>query len=332
MRVSVLHEEIAADAALDSVDTQVQVNAVMQALRASGYECEETIFSLDAPEMVECLKQHQPQVVFNLVESVFGQNRLMHIAADYLDANGFCHTGVSGLTLHVTTDKLFAKHLMTAFGIPTPAWQAITAETTAVSAAHLPLIIKPYTEDASTGIDDSCLCRTPEAFAAKMTAIQAEKRRQYLAESYIEGREFNVSMIGVNGQPVVLPLAEMCFVDYPPEKPRIVNYAAKWDPSSFEFHKTVRRFDFPAEDQPLLQAITGVCQQCWRSFHLSGYVRVDLRVDKDNKPFVLEINGNPCIAPDSGFAAAAGQAGYSYERFIAMIVTDALDRYPGKVF
>ena len=107
----------------------------------------------------------------------------------------------------------------------------------------------------------------------------------------------------------LLPPAEMCFVGYPAGKPRIVNYAAKWDEHSFEFHATPRRFDFGAEDGDLLQRLAATARACWRLFDLRGYARVDCRIDGRGEVQVLEVNINPCLSPDAGFAAAAAQAG-----------------------
>ena len=102
---------------------------------------------------------------------------------------------------------------------------------------------------------------------------------------------------------------EMLFIDYPAEKRRIVDYAAKWHAGSFEFRNTVRRFDFDEGDRPLLAQLEAIAGSCWRLFGLRGYARVDCRVDAAGRPWVLEVNINPCLSPDAGFAAAAARRG-----------------------
>jgi D-alanine-D-alanine ligase len=126
-----------------------------------------------------------------------------------------------------------------------------------------------------------------------------------------------------------MPVSEIVFEDYPAGKSRIVDFKAKWIPESFEYVHTVRRFDFPAGDQPLIERLETLSLRCWDVFRLTGYARVDFRVDAAGEPWILEINGNPCVAPDAGFMAATAQAGISYAQTFQIIVNDALRRgYP----
>jgi D-alanine-D-alanine ligase len=120
----------------------------------------------------------------------------------------------------------------------------------------------------------------------------------------------------------VLPLAEMTFVDFPAGKPRIVDYEAKWDEASFGYNNTVRRFDFGPEDAGLLASLREISLACWKLFDLAGHVRVDFRVDAAGNPYVLEVNTNPCLSPDAGFAAAAARAGLTPEQVMARILGD----------
>jgi hypothetical protein len=101
-----------------------------------------------------------------------------------------------------------------------------------------------------------------------LPALLEERRRrlggEWFIEAFVEGREFNLSLLGGPQDMQLLPPAEMCFVGYPAGKPRIVNYAAKWDEHSFEFHATPRRFDFGAEDGDLLGRLAATAKACWR--------------------------------------------------------------------
>jgi D-alanine-D-alanine ligase len=119
-----------------------------------------------------------------------------------------------------------------------------------------------------------------------------------------------------------LPPAETLFRDYPPGKPRIVDYAAKWDAASFEYNNTLRRFEFPATDAALLARLRAVALACARLFDLHGYARVDVRVDAAGTPWVLEVNANPCLSPDAGFAAAAAAAGLDGTAVLQRILGD----------
>ncbi|OQC54427.1 MAG: D-alanine--D-alanine ligase B [Deltaproteobacteria bacterium ADurb.Bin022] len=122
----------------------------------------------------------------------------------------------------------------------------------------------------------------------------------------------------------VLPIAEMLFQDYAPDKLKIVDYKAKWDADSFEYNNTVRKFNFDDEDALLISSLQDIALQCWNIFSLRGYARVDFRVDKNNKPWVLEVNTNPCLSPDAGFAAALERAEIKYHEAIGLIIDNAL--------
>jgi D-alanine-D-alanine ligase len=147
--------------------------------------------------------------------------------------------------------------------------------------------------------------------------------KNWFLEEFIRGREFNLSLIGGKGGPVVLPPAEMQYVGYPENKPKILNFASKWDEESFEYHHTIRTFDLPAKDNALITEMTYICYHCQKIFELKGYARVDFRVDENNKPYVLEVNINPCLSPDAGFPAACQKAGMSYTEMIDHIIYDA---------
>jgi D-alanine-D-alanine ligase len=174
--------------------------------------------------------------------------------------------------------------------------------------------VKPVWEDASVGIDDESVidAGSRDELRLAMAARREKVGGEVFAETYIDGREFNLSLLGDRNHPRVLPAAEIEFVNFPGGKPRIVGYAAKWDESSFEYRATARRFDFPAADAPLLSRLGDLAVECWRCFGLSGYARVDFRVDAAGRPFVLEVNANPCLSPDAGFQAAASRAGLSF--------------------
>jgi D-alanine-D-alanine ligase len=103
-----------------------------------------------------------------------------------------------------------------------------------------------------------------------------------------------------------------------------VGHRAKWEADSFEFHHTPRRFDFPPGDEELLARLQHLATACWRLFGLRGYARVDFRVDRQGRPWILEVNANPCLSPDAGFIAAADRAGLSFEAMIQRILDQAL--------
>jgi len=121
----------------------------------------------------------------------------------------------------------------------------------------------------------------------------------------------------------VLPPCETLFTDWRPEKPRIVGYAAKWRPESFEYRHTRRRLSFPAEDRKLLRELGELALRCWELFGIAGYARVDFRVDAEGRPWILEVNPNPCLTDETGLAGAAEVAGLAPADVVERIVVAA---------
>ncbi|MCC6359598.1 MAG: hypothetical protein IT450_12710 [Phycisphaerales bacterium] len=260
-----------------------------------------------------------------------------------------------------TSSKLVAKRMLTARGIATPPWRQPGRDDSTLQ-PPCRCIIKSVWEEASVGIDDASIIDAVST--RQLDAIIAARAPQLggeaFAEAFIEGREFNLSLLGgpcggpvsdrsflcahvlpekdrsENGPPkpnrsetgppvpIVLPPAEIDFIDFPAGKPRIVGYAAKWDDRSHEFHHTPRRFDFPDGDTPLLANLSRIAVDCWNLFDLAGYARVDFRVDSAGRPWVLEINANPCLSADAGFMAAAGQAGLSLTNVVERLLSAAV--------
>ncbi len=194
-----------------------------------------------------------------------------------------------------------------------------------------PWILKPAYEDASLGLDGDAVCATRAAALTRAAELLRRFPGQPLVvERYLPGRELNVSLLaapaGAGAPPMVLPVAEIEFVDYPPGMPRIVGYEAKWQPESFAYTHTVRRFPREDDAAPLLAEARRLALAAWRACGLSGYGRVDLRLDERGVPHVLEVNANPCLAADAGFMAATEQAGLSAAEVISRILEDAVAR------
>ncbi len=136
----------------------------------------------------------------------------------------------------------------------------------------------------------------------------------------MEGREFNLSLLASDGRPDLLPPAEMVFRHYPADKVKMVCYRAKWEETSFEYRHTARSFDLGAADAALLEELERLAMACWDLFNPRAYARVDFRVDSEGRPWILEVNVNPCLSPDAGFAAAAEHAGLSMETVVRRII------------
>ena len=317
-KVAILHGAVAADSGADEQDVLVQADFVARTLAGLGYTPVAVPLTLDLAAARARLLALKPAFAVNLVESIDGQGRLIHLAPALLDAVGLRYTGSATEAIFLTSHKPLAKQAMAAAGIPTPPW-ATAAEAPAFGG---PYIVKSVWEHASIGIDDSSIVADPRKLPGLLRRRQRRHGGDWFAERFIDGREFNLALLAGPGGIELLPPAEMLFRDYPPGKPRIVDYAAKWDADSFEYNNTVRRFDFPAGDADLLGRLRRVALDCARLFDLHGYARVDVRVDAAGTPWVLEVNANPCLSPDAGFAAAAAAAGLDGPAVLQRILAD----------
>ncbi len=322
MKVIILYDRPHADADPDHADILVQMEAVGQALGQLGHEYAELPFSLDLRDSMNALRHQAPNLVFNLLESVEGSGRLIHLGPAVLDFIGIPYTGSPTEALFLTSNKLLTKTLLKGAGISTPESLSMEEVECGATIPEGPYIIKSVWEHASIGIDDASVVTVidPRRLTREMERRSEKLGSACFAERYIEGREFNLSLLAEDQGPQVLPPAEILFDHYPTGKARIVGYRAKWDRDSFEYRHTRRCFAFNKGEESLLQDMAETARQCWHVFGLSGYARVDFRVDEQGRPWVLEINANPCLSPDAGFAAAAAQAGLDFRQIIERLV------------
>lgn len=317
MHVAIVHDRITDADAPDAIDVLHQADAVGAALGALGHTSVRIECCLDLASVRHLLEQSGADIVANLVESIEGKGQLIHLLPSLLDTMGLPYTGVGAEAMLLTSNKVLAKQWMAAADIPTPPWITLSGKNDCASAAidfkQGAWIIKSVWEHASIGLDEKSIVNGESGNGIR-NLLKANTGRlggTCFAEAFIEGREFNLSIIGGNSDPEVLPPAEIIFEGYSKEMPKIVDYRAKWDETAYAYHHTPRNFDFSSNDTALLERIKNITHRCWESFNLRGYARVDFRVDDAGNPWVLEVNANPCLSPDAGFAAALDRAGIS---------------------
>jgi D-alanine-D-alanine ligase len=319
----VLHGALAGAPGPDEADVLVEAEAVGSALSALGFATRRLVVGLDLGALRDALADAPPTVVFNLVEAIGGSGRLIHLAPAILDELGVAYTGSPTEAIFLSSNKRVAKRLLAAAGVPTPPW--VEGEGVAGGVWGGPWIVKSVWEHASIGLDDRAVVPTLAEARARVEERATAPGGPWFAEAFIEGRELNVALIaGAHGVPEALPVAEIRFEDWPAGRPRLLGYAAKWEPESLEYRHTVRRFIDPGAEPDLAARLVALARQCWALLGLAGYARVDFRVDEAGRPWVLEVNANPCLSPDAGFAAALAEAGVPFERAVGRLVEDAL--------
>jgi D-alanine-D-alanine ligase len=322
MNIVLLHDAVGEGSSPDELDVYAQMDAIEPALRELRHTFSRIPLALNLEAGAAALRERRPDLVFNLSESMGGSGRLIHFAPALLETLGIPYTGCPADAVYCTSNKLIAKRILRSVGIPTPVSYSLAELRRGVEIVPGRYILKSVWEHASRGLDEDSVVRAGtsgvllEALESKLPALADEG----FAEQYIDGREFNLSVLCG----AILPQAEIVFEGYERSKPKVVGYRAKWDEGSYEFHHTPRRYEFPHADKPLLIALDTLAMECWKVFGLRGYARVDFRVDEENRPYVLEVNTNPCLSPDAGFAAAVARAEITFTESVRRIVNDAV--------
>jgi D-alanine-D-alanine ligase len=324
VRVVVAHPAIAEDADRSTRDVLDQAAMVIEALAGTATPC--TTVAVAGGRVWDELQLDDDAVVFNLLEAPPGAPLLQAAATAALELLGLPFTGSSAAAIWLTTDKIATRALLADAGLPVaPGGPLDTDRPDVLDRVPPPWIIKPAWEDASVGLDGRPVCDTRTQALAR--AAQLSRRfpgQPVLVERFLPGREFNVSLLEAEDGVRVLPVAEIEFVDFPPEVPALVGYEAKWEDGSFADTHTVRRF--PRGESALFARLATIAAACWRACGLSGYGRVDIRLDETGAPYVLEVNANPCLAPDAGFLAAAAVAGLTHGDVVRAVLAAALQR------
>lgn len=266
------------------------------------------------------VESENPDCVFNLVESVSGTSRLIHVPPIYLEELRLPYTGCPAHAIELSNDKVLAKRILAMLQVPTPRWGLPKA----MPVEPGTWIVKAQHEHASYGMSQSNVVEGTAAAVELAKKLEFEHKIDWMIEEFIDGREFNVSIVEGSEGPRLLPIAEILFENYGTDLHKIIDYKAKWDEESFEYRNTVRRYDFPPSERPLLTALADYSLKVWSGFDLRGWARIDYRIDRRGVPFVVDVNANPDLSLDAGFMTAAGRAQIAPHEAIRMITDAAL--------
>lgn len=301
-----------------------EVGAIEESLRECNFN--PYVLSVDhfSKEIVQLLAKIAPKFVFNLCEEINGRSELEMCVAGLLDLMGIPYTGSGPIALGLALNKFHTKQVLRAAGLPSARGYLHSPGTKpSKRCTRFPVIVKPAHEDASLGINAGSVCHDNEHLENQVEYIHSVYQQDALVEEYLDGREFNVSIIGI--EPEVLAISEIDFGGLPDDEPRIVSYRAKWDEESSVYGGTTPIC--PAQiSKRLEKRIKEIAIRSYRAVGCRDYARVDMRTDARGNPHVLEVNPNPDISPKAGFARAAGAAGYSYTEMVLRITRCALER------
>jgi D-alanine-D-alanine ligase len=274
------------------------------------------------------LNRLRPDVVFNQYDDVVhGALYEMRVAA-FIRMLGYPMTGSPALGLGLSRYKYMSLSLLKGAGLPVPPSTALVERLSDIEEHKwvFPLIVHAAQEHAGIGLDRNSVVLTKTALKEKAREILRTYKQPALVQHFLQGREFNVGLLG--GRKIqVLPLAEVDYSQLPRKIPPIMSYAAKWVETSVEYQRT--KVICPARvDAPLAASISKTAAKAFRSVGGWGYGRVDIRLDEDGQPVILEVNCNPCLDSGMGLARSAEQAGIDYPQLLQTIVKAAFDGPP----
>jgi D-alanine-D-alanine ligase len=331
LRVCVLYNEdqrLAWGEEWDSIgvsSVREEVQAVGEACRELGWEA----VPLPAPEepyrLLGVLAAAQPDVVFNLVEALRGDARLEAGVAVLLAMTAIPYTGSPPLALALALEKPLAKMILAGHGVPVASGRVLERGDEPLEGLRFPLIVKPTREDASHGITCQSVVWDERGARARARYVIEKYAQPALAEELVEGREFTVPILGSTSLATALPLTEIDLSGLPSGHPKIQTYEAKWVEQSVVYKATT---EMPARDvaPETADLLRTTALAAYRALGLRDYGTVDIRLDPQGAPVVLEVNPNPVMTPTTGLARAAARGGLEFPRLIDWIVQQACGR------
>jgi D-alanine-D-alanine ligase len=272
----------------------------------------------------------RPDIVFNFAEGLIGVNRESHIPA-ILEMLQIPYSGSDALTLGICLDKSRAKEILTYHKIPNAKFLVANhLEDIAATRFDFPLIVKPISEGSSKGIFSSSFVKNTRELEDEVSRILSSYNQPALIEEFLSGREFTVAVLGNGDETEVLPIIEIRYEDFPEDVVPLYSYEAKWILDTKENNFDV--FECPAKiDSKLEDKIKETVLRTYTVLRCKDWSRIDVRLDKNGIPNIIEINPLPGIMPDpnenSSFPKAARAAGMDYNQMIQRVLYSASKRY-----
>jgi D-alanine-D-alanine ligase len=301
---------------------------ILRILGVGGYETGELGVTNDISAALSALVEMKPDAVFNLCESIHGDNRFESLMPLLMDLSNIAYTGSCPFGLSLALRKEKVKDILRGCGIPVARGGLVVAvEDCARMEVGFPAIVKPAREDASVGICSASVVHNQQALEQRVAYVLENYRQPVLVEEFIAGREIYVSILErVDADPMVFPFFEIDFSDMPSDRPNIVSFEGKWLEDSVEY-KGTRPVRCEGLSTELRDLIATTALKAFRAVGLRDYGRMDFRLSAAGVPYVIDVNPN-CDLSDlaGGYSRAAKAAGLSYKELILRIAELALTR------
>jgi D-alanine-D-alanine ligase len=303
----------------------MEILSLITSTLQSRYNSVHTLgFNKNITGIISKINNINPDIIFNFVESIEGDTKYEICVTGMFDILGYSYTGNSSLCLGNCLIKNRTKQLLQFNGINTPGYYVQKYGRKIMEKDlpfRYPVLLKLINEDASIGISENSVANNFSELTQQIEFLFDNYKQDILIEKYIKGRELNVSILG--GE--LLPISEINFTGLPDSLPKIVTYEAKWSPNSV-YYKNSNPV-VPAElNEVQLKRIENVALKSYEILGCRDYARVDIRLNARNIPYVIEVNPNPDISPDSGFIRSAEAGGIMYEDILMKLADYALRR------
>ncbi len=301
------------------------IETVLCSLRNNFQRVDVYPVGADIIKMISFLTDYKPDIIYNFVESVEGNSEYECYIAGLFDLLGFSYTGNSSMALGNCLVKARTKHILQANKILTPNFFLANYSRKMMNLDEFnltfPVIAKLIHEDASIGISELSVIHNKKDLMNHLNFLFENYKQDVIIEEFIDGRELNISVLGEE----VLPISEIKFDGLPDHYPKIITYEAKWSAGSIYYENTTPHC--PAElSESITKKIKNVAFKTFQSLGCRDYARVDIRLDKNDNPYVIEVNPNPDISLDSGFIRSAKAANISYDELLIRFAEFALRR------
>jgi D-alanine-D-alanine ligase len=310
---------------IEQSDPIAEYENIAKILRSAGHNAYIINLLDDLDKFLNDYQKNSPDVIFNFVEIYKDNAQLEMSFAGLMEMMKIPFTGASSIALGTCQNKTLAKRILKENEIPTPKFRFIKKKRSSYKFdLNFPIIVKPAFEDASVGIENDSIVNNNNDLKKRVEYILDYYLQPALIEEFIDGRELNVAVMG-DKRIRALPISEIDFSRMPDHLYNIVSYQAKWDPLHESYHKTIPKCPAKLPQKIELEA-KEIAIKCFKTMKCRDYARIDMRLSKDNKLYVLEVNPNPDLTEDAGFMRSAKQAGMSYRKALLKIVDYAIKR------
>jgi D-alanine-D-alanine ligase len=301
-----------------------ELNNIKKVLKKYFTQVDTLAIDREVQKTIDSINSFSPDVIYNFVESVEGVSSYEFCIAGLYELLDFYYTGCDPISLGNCLDKARTKDILQSFGIKTPGYQTLKPKTRFTRkeiTLNYPIILKLLREDASIGISEYSVVNDYTELRKQYKFLTETYKQEIILEEYIKGRELNVAILGNHP----LPVSEINFEGLPSSLPKIVTYDGKWIENSVYYNHT--KPVCPTELNKIAsQRVNKIAMAAFDALNCRDYARIDIRLNSKGIPYVIEVNPNPDISTDSGFARAAKADGISYSELLFTIANYALER------